>query len=965
MNRVPSGALLANSLSILLALTPGCSGTDQNSGTTTVRIAVSEGTSLAFDLSRNDSTLVFDLLGELWVLPATGGDARAITNAVRDTADQTHPSFSPDGRSVVFSGERGGHAGLWVVDVQSGEVRRLTIPPQTDEEPAWSPDGSRIAFIRQVGLMLGERPMGFEGLHLVDPASGAVTPIPLGDSGRASVRQPAWSADGKLIYVTAPHPGPPGKAGTVVWEVDVSSGRHRPVTDSTRILTAPAPSPDGRQLGFFARDSAGRQQVWLQDLASGAARQLTDHPEITARSLRWTRDGGTLLYVANGRVQRQDLGSGQSTEIGFTARLEFTRTHPALPQHQFASAGSSQPARGQFGVALSPDGRQIASLALGKLWVIPIGGAPRAVAAVPPTARDVEWAPSQEQVAFTVGSWGEENIQVAELGTGQIRDLTALPGQELVPRWSPDGRWIAFVHEDQLLVAPADGPTVRKGADARNLGRAWTSEWAIGLIRSAAPIWRPDSRALLIYWLPPSPQAREPFGYLRPMVAEVVPLSGPRRRLAHFPVLKPTDTRWIDDTTLVFLQADRVWRARFSADSGMVGQPAPLNDDPALYLSAAPNGSLLYVSADGLRLRDSTGAVRQLGWPVTYQVLDPPTVLLRNAKVLDGTGSPPGEPRDLLIRSGRIARIAQAGSLDSAGTRVFDVQGGMVMPGLADLHFHYDSPEQLLGQVHNGITIVRDQGSDIGTLAGMAEGGLAGAWPAPRISFGAFQVYSDWAFSNGLEQGLEPERDPGQVGRVVALLIAHGADHMKIRTFYGWTVATRLVDAAHRAGLRTTGHCILPLSLLAAGMDTQEHTGNNCGTRLDAPYKQDVQQLYRAAGVSVVPSTIMYAWWADGIADPKLLERPEIAPYTAPIKRNSLEWLAGSDPNYWVKEQGGLQIEQARVLHQAGVPLGLGADAPLLPYAVHLELERLVQAGPDPDRSDPDRHLDRGPHHRA
>jgi hypothetical protein len=230
----------------------------------------------------------------------------------------------------------------------------------------------------------------------------------------------------------------------------------------------------------------------------------------------------------------------------------------------------------------------------------------------------------------------------------------------------------------------------------------------------------------------------------------------------------------------------------------------------------------------------------------------------------------------------------------------------------------------------------------------MAEGGLAGAWPAPRISFGAFQVYSDWAFSNGLEQGLEPERDPGQVGRVVALLTAHGADHMKIRTFYGWTVAARLVDAAHRAGLRTTGHCILPLTLLAAGMDTQEHSGNNCGTRLDAPYKQDVQQLYRAAGVFVVPSTIMYAWWGDWLADRKLLERPDIAPYLSPIKRNSLDWLAGSDPNYWVKEQGGLQIEQARVLHQAGVPLGLGADAPVLPYAVHLELERLVQAGLTP-----------------
>jgi hypothetical protein len=292
--------------------------------------------------------------------------------------------------------------------------------------------------------------------------------------------------------------------------------------------------------------------------------------------------------------------------------------------------------------------------------------------------------------------------------------------------------------------------------------------------------------------------------------------------------------------------------------------------------------------------------------------------------------------------------MAAPGSVDTSGAQLYDVQGGIVMPGLADLHFHYDSPEQLTGQLQYGVTIIRDQGSDIGTLAGMAEGGLAGAWPAPRISFGAFQVYSDWAFSNGLEQGLEPEQDSAQIGRVVALLTAHGADHMKIRTFYGWTVATRLVDAAHRAGLRTTGHCVLPLPLLAAGMDAQEHSGNNCGPRLDAPLRQDVQQPFRQSGVFVVPSTIMYAWWGAWFADRKLLESPDIAPYLPPIRRNGLDWLANLDPDYWVKEEGGLQIEQARVLHKAGVPLGLGADAPMLPYAVHLELERLVQAGLTP-----------------
>ncbi|HET9515895.1 MAG TPA: hypothetical protein VFO95_18325, partial [Gemmatimonadales bacterium] len=854
----------------LLAGLAACSSA-AGSGTDLVRIAVTEGTSLAFDLSRNDSTIAFDLLGQIWVLPAAGGEARAITDAVRDTAEESHPALSPDGRTVVFAGERAGHAGLWLVDIASGQVRRLTTPPRTDDFPAWSPDGSRIAFIRDVARMEGERVVRFAGLHLIDTAGGEPVLVPLGDSGRTSVRQPAWSADGRKLYVAAPRRG-----GTAIWEVDLTNRGQREVGDSALSPTVPAPSPDGHTLAFLAPDSAGRTQVWLHDLTTRKTRRLTDHPEITAQSLRWNRDGTALLYVANGRLQRHDLAAGSATEVPFTARLEFARARAALPQRQFAAQGSQPAARGQFGVALSPSGKQIAILALGKLWIVPVGGAPREVAAVPSSARDVAWAPSEQQVAYSVGEWGEEDIVITDVTTGRTHPLTALPAMEVVPRWSPDGRWIAFVrvHPDsgqKLLVVAADAPTLRSLSAAKNLGEPYFSEWAIGLGRSAAPVWRADSRALLVHHLPPSPQSREPFGYVRSTVGEVVPLEGPRRKLAHFP-LQPTDEQWIDDTTFVFLQADRIWRARFSPDSGMIGSPAPLNDDPALYLSAARDGSVLYVSGDGLRLRRPSGTVTRLGWPVTYQVPVQPPLVVRNAKVLDGTGAPPTEPRDLLVRSGRIERIAPAGSLDTSDARVVDAEGGIVMPGLADLHFHYDGPSQLRGQLYHGVTLVRDQGSDIGTLAAMAEGGATGAWDAPRISFGGFQVYSDWAFSNGLEQGLEPEQDSAHVSRVVALLTAHGADHMKIRTFHGWTTATRLVQAAHRAGLRTTGHCVLPLALLAAGMDTQEHSGNNCGSRLDAPYRQDLQDLFRATGVSVVPSTIMYTWWGGWVADKRLLE---------------------------------------------------------------------------------------------
>ncbi|HET9984969.1 MAG TPA: amidohydrolase family protein [Longimicrobiales bacterium] len=920
----------------------------------TVRVEAREGTWLAFDASRDGRLLAFDLLGQIWTLPAGGGEARAVTDAVRDTAEDTDPAFAPDGRSLVFAGERAGHAGLWQVDVATERVRRLTTPPDRDDQPAWAPDGARIAFVRGVSRVEGGRTIAFDGLHLLDLRDGAVRLVPVGDSGRADVRDPAWSPDGRTLYLVAARPElPAAPVGGPIWALDVASGHATLMGDSALAAFAPAPSPDGRRLAYIAADSAGRRQLWLRDLASGARRRVTDEPELTARRVRWTPDGAALLYVAGGRLRRIELATSRAADIPFVASLAFARRHVELPQRRFPAAGSRQPARGQLGLALSPDGRRFAVLALGRLWVAPVGGAPREVAAVPVDARDVEWAPAGDRVAYSVGSWGDEDVRVADLATGRTHALTAMPGREIVPRWSPDGRWIAFLHAPapdsaaRLLVLAADARDVTAPSAARDLGDADPGDWAVGLAAAAAPAWSPDSRALLVVHAPGGPIVREPFAVLRPATAELVPLDGPRRTVAGVP-FQPTFVRWPNDTTLVFVSADRAWRSRLAPGGGTWGEPRPLGDDAALYLSAARDGALLYVSGDGLRLRDAAGAVRRLGWPLTYRAPEPAPLLLRNARVLDGTGAPPAAPRDLLLGGGRIARIAPPGAIPAAGARVLDAGGGIVMPGLADLHFHYDGPEQLRGLLYNGVTVVRDQGSDIATLAARADGSAAGTWPAPRISFGAFQLYTDWPFGNGLEQGLEPEQDAGHLARAVALLAAHGAEHMKIRTFHGWAVNVRLVEAAHRAGLRTTGHCVFPLALLAAGMDAKEHVGNTCGPRFNEPLREDVIQLLRNSGVFVDPTTIVYAWWRAWLDDRGLLRRPDIAPFLVAMKRDFRFWAAESDPGYWVRDQGRLMIEQTRALHRAGIPLGLGTDAPELPWAAHLELERLVEAGLTP-----------------
>jgi len=917
-----------------------------------VRVAVREGTWLAFDLSPDRGRIAFDLLGQLWMVPAGGGEARAITDAVRDTADDGDPAFAPDGKSLVFAGERAGHRGLWRLELATGRIDRLTVAPQSDDQPAWSPDGRSVAFVRQTAELRGDEVVGGAWLHLVDVASGNVRRLPVGADGRADIRDPAWSADGRTLYVVVPRRAYPATVvGGALWAVDVAAGNSALVGDSALAVLTPSASPDGNTLTFVSDDSLGRPQLWVRTLATGATRQLTREAELTPRRLRWAGPD-TLLFVSGGRFRRIDVTSGALADVPFVATVDFPRQRAALSTRRFPASGTRQPARGQTGLALAPDGTQAAMIALRRLWIIPLSnGAPHEVARLPEGARDVDWSPSMDRVVYAAGSWGAEDLHVMDLSTAQDVRLTALPGREVVPRWSPDGRWIAFVRfapdsAPHLVVLPVAGPQAPTSARTLDLGEIAAGEWSVGIEGATAPTWRPDSRALLAWRHASGPVVREPFSTLRPSVADVISLDGKRRRLASFP-FDATWVRWVDDTTLVYVDADRVMRARVRGDSTIGDSPDALGSDAALYLSAARDGSLLYVSGGGLRIREPSGRARSLGWPVTYTVPTPPTLVIRNARIIDGTGKEPTEPRDLLIQGGRIERIGAPGSISAAGARAIDAGGGVVMPGLADLHSHQDGPEQMRGALYFGVTLLRDQGSDIGTVAARADEAISGDAALPRTSYGGFQLYTDWAFSNGIEQGLEPERDSGHVGRAVALLLAHGAEHMKIRTFYGWNGAVRLIDAAHRAGLRTTGHCVFPLALLAAGIDSKEHLGNTCGERFNAPLHDDVLSVLRASGAAVVPTSMLYSWQEMWVADSGFLRRSDVAPFTVALKRDAKPWAA-ADTAYWIGAQGRVVLDQVRALHRAGVPLGVGCDAPPLPWGPHVELERLVTAGLTP-----------------
>ena len=148
-------------------------------------IVVTEGTNMAATASPDGRTVVIDLLGNLWTVPATGGDTKRITDVLFEARQ---PDFSPKGDKIAFQGYLDDGWDIWTVKPDGSEATRVTNGELDDREPQWSPDGARIAFS-------SDRTGNYD-IWMLDAASGRLTQV---TKHAAQDSQPAWSPDGREI----------------------------------------------------------------------------------------------------------------------------------------------------------------------------------------------------------------------------------------------------------------------------------------------------------------------------------------------------------------------------------------------------------------------------------------------------------------------------------------------------------------------------------------------------------------------------------------------------------------------------------------------------------------------------------------------------------------------------------------------------------------------------------------------
>jgi Tol biopolymer transport system component/DNA-binding winged helix-turn-helix (wHTH) protein len=408
---------------------------------------------------------------------------------------ESQPAFSPDGNQIAFvwSGAKDDNTDVYVRLVDGGNWVRLTDDPGDDVNPVWSPDGRTIAFYRS-------SPDG-DGIFLVPALGGAerkLAGVWANRFGFGSHTWIHWSPDGRWLAVSDKTSA---EEAFSISLLSPETGEKRRVTSPPASVVgdcSPAFSPDGKQLAFVRVISAVVGEVYLVSVNGGEPKRLTfDGAGVS--SLAWTPNGREIVFASRrdgkNRLFRFPVEGGGAEWLAATGSEAqypaFSRDGSRLAWRQNTSdedifrlalkSGSEDvPPLTSLIVSTaleasprySPDGKRIAFVSnrsgSDEIWVCGSEGENpiRLTSFRGPLAGSPSWSPDGKQIVFDSRPEGNADIYVVSADGGQPRRLTTDPAEDIVPRWSRDGRWIYFTSNKsvdggsgrlQIWKMPADG----------------------------------------------------------------------------------------------------------------------------------------------------------------------------------------------------------------------------------------------------------------------------------------------------------------------------------------------------------------------------------------------------------------------------------------------------------------------------------------------------------------------------
>ncbi|MES2322234.1 MAG: amidohydrolase family protein [Pseudomonadota bacterium] len=948
-----------------------------------VDIDTRTGTWMSVDVSPDGKHIVFDLLGDLYLLPVAGGEAKPLTHSM---AWEMQARFSPDGKQLAYMSDAAGGDNIWVMNVDGTGAREVSKEKfRLLNNPVWHPNGKFIAARKHYS---STRSLGSGEIWMFHAQGGGGIQLNEKPNWQKDLGEPAFSPDGRYVYFS--QDTTPGTAfeynkdsnGQIyqIFRRDLKEEKTRPFVSGHGGAVRPTPSPDGKYLAFVRR-VRNQSTLFLKDLETGKESPAwggleRDMQEAWAihgvyPAFSWMPGSKEIVVWAQGKIWRVDPFAKSAREIPF--HVKDTRDIRQALRFEHAVAPESFDVRQLRWVNVAPQGNKVVYSALGQLYVRDLpNGEPKRLTK---QGDHLEYFPkfSRDGQRIVYATWHDDklgSIRTIDLKSGKETTLTSAPGKYLEPNFSPDGKEVVFVKSrGRFLTSPWYGMETgvyRVASDGKGKPALLTDE-------GRNPQFGADNNHVYVTRTANSNDVDSMTSLVRIRLDRHEEHAVAKGEFVTSFNLSP-DGAWLAYGERFHTWVTPLAMAGKAIAIGEKTESLPLRQldlDAGDYLHWSGDGSKLHYSlGDQLFTRELAQAFApadpdakkekarsdalaklpgiKIGFRATAAV-PRATVVIDGARIVTMKGDEVIEQGRIVIKDNRIVAVGKMADIAVPGgaTRI-DATGKTVTPGLVDAHWHGAMGEDGMVPQQSwvdyaglafGVTTVHDPSNDSGTIFTHAEMQRTGQLVGPRIySTGTILYGAKGNFAapvNSLDDALTHVRR----------LKEGGAISVKSYNQPRREQRQQILEAARQSGMMVVpeGGSLFQhnMTMLIDGHTTVEHS-----LPVENAY-DDVRQLWSQTKVAYTPTLVVAYGGLDGehywYARTDVWRHPILSRYVpkSVLEPRSIRRETAPEEDFNVFKVA----RTATALQRAGITVNIGAHGQREGLGAHWEMWSLVGGG--------------------